>query len=181
MKILESFLFYSSYSFGGECRARFLVSMAESSSKKQKVSKKGLKKKDEKKEDNGDKQTIAEGSFVRVKHLAPKSKKQNGARSVWVSRRSNQAHLVRRCSALLDSPGDAVTIHGLGAAVEAAANLSLELRRRWNEQLVVDVQTTTVELTDELRAMGDNVDSKIETRLNSSIIITLRRKNKNEK
>jgi ribonuclease P/MRP protein subunit RPP20 len=120
--------------------------------------------------------TKADASFVRVKHVAPKE--ATNPRVVWVSRRSNQAHLLRRCSELLDKEGSEVVINGLGAAIVAAVNLSLELNRQWNDQLVLDVATSTVSLTDELRPLADETDSKIETRLNSAVRIIVRRKPK---
>jgi hypothetical protein len=113
-----------------------------------------------------------EKGFVRVKHVAPKD--ATASKIFWVSRRSNQAHLIGRCSTMLEK-GD-IVLNGLGAAILTAIDLSLELNRRWNNQLVLDVKTTTVELTDELRPDGDGLDTKIDTRFNSGVSISIRKR-----
>ncbi len=116
---------------------------------------------------------MSEPRFKRVKRAAPKG--ATSARVVWVSRRTRQAHLIKRLSAMLDK-NEAVMVNGLGAAVLPAVDLCLELNRRWNNNLTLDVITDTVQLTDEMRPLEDGEDASVETRLNSAVRIAVKRK-----
>ena len=69
-------------------------------------------------------------------------------------------------------------VYGLGAAMNVALEMCLELNERWDDKLILDVTTDTVELMDEYIPEIDGVEAKVETRLNSSVRIIITRKKK---
>ena len=69
-------------------------------------------------------------------------------------------------------------VYGLGAAMNVALEMCLELNERWDDKLILDVTTDTVELMDEYIPEIDGVEAKVETRLNSSVRIVITRKKK---
>jgi hypothetical protein len=127
-------------------------------------------------EDKGGDDKAAEPQYKRVKHAAPRG--PTGPRVVWVSRRTRQAHLIKRLSTALLGKNEPLIINALGAAILPAVNLALELNRRWNNGLVLEYATGTVKLNDELQPLADGVDVRMEKRLNSSIRITVTRRRK---
>jgi len=90
---------------------------------------------------------------------------------VYITRRTNFKAQLARCEKLLDSGFDAIYIHGLGAAVNRAINLGLQLKRRGLGSLDVAVNTSTVEVTDDLEPLLDDLESQSRVRNCSAVHI----------
>jgi hypothetical protein len=70
-------------------------------------------------------------------------------------------------------------VHGLGAAVESAAEISLRIQEEMLGFVTMNIETQTVDLIDDLEHIGspkeDKPFRKVQTRKNSSIVVTIRR------
>lgn len=92
---------------------------------------------------------------------------------VYITRRTNFKAQLARCEKLLDSGFDSVYIHGLGAAVNRAINLALQLKRRGLGSLDMAVNTSTVGVTDDLEPLLDDMESQTRVRNCSAIHIKI--------
>jgi len=92
---------------------------------------------------------------------------------VYVTRRTNFKSQLARCEKLLDTGFDSIFVHGLGAAVNRAINLSLQLKRRGLGSLDVAVNTSTVEVTDDLEPLLDELESQTRVRNCSAVHIKI--------
>ena len=94
---------------------------------------------------------------------------------VYVNRRSDFVSQLARCRKLLDQGVNVLNIHGLGAAINRAINLALQLKETHSETLEVSATTSTVEVTDDLEPLTDADDYHTQTRHVSALHITLYR------
>ncbi|VDO96885.1 unnamed protein product [Soboliphyme baturini] len=90
---------------------------------------------------------------------------------VYVTKRTNFKGQMTRCQKLLDNEFSEVYIHGLGAAINRAINLALQIKRNGLGSLDVAVETATVRLTDDLDPLIDTAEPKTRTRLCSAVHI----------
>jgi len=93
---------------------------------------------------------------------------------VYVSEKTNFKAQESKCTKLLDQ-GNEVIIHGLGKAVNRAINLGLQLKDKGLGTVQLCVQTSSVELTDDLLPETDEGEAKTSTRNNSAIHIRVYR------
>lgn len=89
---------------------------------------------------------------------------------VYVSRRTNFKQQLERCQKLMDS-GNEVYIHGLGAAINRAVNLALELKHSSVGNVETETHTSTVELVDDFEPETDEYEPETFTRNNSAVHI----------
>ncbi|XP_011297675.1 ribonuclease P protein subunit p20 [Fopius arisanus] len=75
------------------------------------------------------------------------------------------------CEKLLDGGEPEIIIHGLGAAINRACNLALQLKKNSSGTLDIDTRTSTVHLIDDLEPLKDDVDCEVNSRNNSAIHI----------
>ncbi len=94
---------------------------------------------------------------------------------IYVNRKTNFKGQLARCQRMLDSGTKEVYIHGLGAAINRAINLSLQLKARGSGSLEVSANTSTVELIDDLEPDNDNTEPDIQIRSNSAVHIKVYR------
>ena len=94
---------------------------------------------------------------------------------IYVSNKTDFKAQLARCHKMLDTGVNEIYIHGLGAAVNRAVNLALQLQKCNIDTLQLSVNTSTVELTDDLEPKGDDADSETRDRNNSAIHIKLSR------
>jgi len=92
---------------------------------------------------------------------------------VYVTRRTNFKAQIARCQKLLDGGFDTIYIHGLGAAVNRAINLSLQLKRRGLGSLDSAINTSTVEVTDDLEPLLDEMEAQTRVRNCSAVHIKI--------
>ncbi|CAG0890739.1 unnamed protein product, partial [Darwinula stevensoni] len=79
------------------------------------------------------------------------------------------------CEKLIESGESELFIHGLGAAVNRAVNLALQLTLQYPEVLGIHCNTSTVELTDDLESHNESMEPRTQKRNNSAIHIRVYR------
>eukprot|EP00050_Salpingoeca_kvevrii_P018444 m.74355 g.74355 ORF g.74355 m.74355 type:complete len:190 (+) comp8052_c2_seq1:135-704(+) len=92
---------------------------------------------------------------------------------LYVSRSSSFAAQLERAKKLLDSDHREVCIHGLGAAINRAINLALQLEKFYAGAATVHVETSTVRLIDDLQPHSPDEDDTAQVRSNSAVHITV--------
>ncbi|KJE91975.1 hypothetical protein CAOG_03018 [Capsaspora owczarzaki ATCC 30864] len=90
---------------------------------------------------------------------------------IYVTRSTHFDAQFARAQKLLDSGYSEICLHGLGASINRAINLALQLQQQYMAPLVLSTTTSTVELTDDLQPKAKNVASKSQTRSNSAVHI----------
>ncbi|XP_067682768.1 ribonuclease P protein subunit p20-like [Haliotis asinina] len=110
--------------------------------------------------------------FTLRKRLPPKLPKRKD--DVYVTRKTDFQAQMKRCQNILDS-GNEVYIHGLGAAVNRAINLALQLKANGRGTIGVSCRTSTVELTDDLEPNNDETEADTSLRNNSAVHIKVYR------
>lgn len=94
---------------------------------------------------------------------------------IYVTRKTNFTAQLQRCQRLLDSGSNEVYIHGLGAAINRALNLALQLKERGLGTIEIAVNTSSVELVDDLEPVDSDQEQKTHTRVNSAVHIKVYR------
>ena len=89
---------------------------------------------------------------------------------VYVTRKTNFTSQLERAQKILDSENE-VYIHGLGAAINQAINLGLQLQTNGHGSVEIATHTSTVELVDDLEPQTDELEPETQSRNNSAIHI----------
>ncbi len=112
----------------------------------------------------------SEESFVRQRRGAPRQapKQKN---DIYVNKQSDFKCQLERAQKLLDSGFNEVFIHGLGAAINRAVNLALQLQQRGHGSIQISTQTLSTQVVDDFRPLDEEQDSYSETKTKSSIKI----------
>ncbi|KAI9094034.1 ribonuclease P protein subunit p20 [Phlyctochytrium arcticum] len=98
------------------------------------------------------------------------------ANDIYVSRKSNFIGLLKRGQKILDDEQyTTLTIHGLGAAMKRAIELALRLKEDNLDRISWTIETSTVNLVDDVEPEDVDDDLVSETRQNSSIHICIRK------
>lgn len=92
---------------------------------------------------------------------------------VYITRKTNFNSQMARCSKLFDEGEKEIYIHGLGAAVNRAITLALELIEKSGGTLCQSVETSTVKLIDDIEPLTDEGEHHTRTRTNSAIHIRI--------
>ncbi|XP_064601287.1 ribonuclease P protein subunit p20-like [Liolophura sinensis] len=103
------------------------------------------------------------------KRLPPRLPKRKN--DIYVSRKTDFKQQFARCQKLFDSGWNEVYIHGLGAAINRAVNLALQLKDKGMGTLDLAVHTSTVELTDDFEPETDDLEPESRSRNNSTVHI----------
>lgn len=90
---------------------------------------------------------------------------------IYVTRKSNFASQMEQCEKLFDGGEKEVYIHGLGAAINRALNIALQLESRSLGTLQVAISTSTVDLVDDIEPLCDEGDFDTRERSNSAVHI----------
>ncbi|CAH1792410.1 unnamed protein product [Owenia fusiformis] len=91
---------------------------------------------------------------------------------IYVTKKTNFNCQLKRCKNLLDTGKHCeIYIHGLGNAVNRAVNLALKLKAESAGTLDTAVNTSTVELIDDLEPNTDDVEPGTQTRNSSAVHI----------
>lgn len=94
---------------------------------------------------------------------------------VYVTNRSNFQSELAKCEKLLEGGETEVFIHGLGAAVNRAVNLALQLESKYLGTVQLTVNTSSATLIDDLEPVHDQATYDTQTRQNSVIHIRVHR------
>uniref|UniRef100_A0A915JND2 Ribonuclease P protein subunit p20 n=1 Tax=Romanomermis culicivorax TaxID=13658 RepID=A0A915JND2_ROMCU len=93
---------------------------------------------------------------------------------IYVTKRTNFRAQLERCRKLLDDKAfDQIFVHGLGAAVNRALNLALQLKRQSVGTLEMELNTSTIEVTDDLYPLLDDLEFRQRIRNVSAVHIRL--------
>lgn len=93
---------------------------------------------------------------------------------VYISKKTNFKAQMIRCQTFLDN-GNKVYIHALGAAINRAVNLALQLKANGCGSVEISTNTSTVYLTDDLEPTNDKLEYETLKRTNSAIHIKVYR------
>nr|XP_015916314.1 ribonuclease P protein subunit p20 [Parasteatoda tepidariorum] len=91
---------------------------------------------------------------------------------VYVNQKTPFIAQFNKCKTLLSKEKE-IHIHGLGAAVNTAVNLALQLKTFYLNTIVLDTTTSSVELIDDFTPLNGKFKPKTNTRKNSVIHIKL--------
>lgn len=112
--------------------------------------------------------------FVRQRrtpqHHTPKRKND-----IYVNKQSDFKCQLERAQKLLDSGYNEIYIHGLGAAINRAGNLALQLKQRGHGNIELSAQTFSTQVVDDFRSVNEEQESYSEARTKSSIKIKVYR------
>ncbi|XP_022663250.1 ribonuclease P protein subunit p20-like [Varroa jacobsoni] len=95
---------------------------------------------------------------------------------VYVNTRTEFKHQFERAKDVLLGGGKEVHIHGIGAAVNRAINIALQVQSHFGEVMGTDVRTGTIEVTDDLEPLANDVEPQSQKRKVSTIHIRVFRK-----
>ncbi|XP_061172643.1 ribonuclease P protein subunit p20-like [Saccostrea echinata] len=95
---------------------------------------------------------------------------------VYVTRKTNFNCQLERSQKILDSENE-VYIHGLGAAINRAINLALQLQSKGQGSVEMSAHTSTLELVDDLEPQTDDLEPETQSRNNSAIHIKMYKMN----
>lgn len=94
------------------------------------------------------------------------------ANDVYINNKTNFKAQLARCFKCLEYE-DCVQIHGLGAAVSIAINLALQVQLKSVVPIDIAVNTSTVDLIDDLEPQIDTAAFQYQRRQNSAVHIQL--------
>lgn len=97
-------------------------------------------------------------------------KKKN---TILVHRKSDFKGQLERCQKLLDKGEEELTIHGLGAAINRAVNIALQLEVRAKGTIKLTTSTSTVDLVDDFEPIAEDIDPYARSRSCSAIHIVV--------
>lgn len=132
-----------------------------------------MKNSEEKKKRDHIRELIDNEEYVLMKRIPRKLPKRKN--DVYVGRKTNFKCQLERCQKLLDTETNEVFIHGLGAAINRAINLALQLQIRGQGTVEISAHTSTVELMDDLEPETDDLEPGSFARHNSAIHIRVYR------
>ncbi|XP_066597253.1 ribonuclease P protein subunit p20 [Prorops nasuta] len=114
-------------------------------------------------------------NYVMKKRLpfGPRRNKQN---DIYITNKSNFKPQLQKCEKLLEIGAQEVVIHALGAAINSACRLALQLQETHSGTLELDIRTSTVDLIDDFEPLSDEAEYKVNQRQNSAIHIRVYRK-----
>lgn len=111
-----------------------------------------------------------------IKRRQPFGSASKRSKDVFVTNRTNFKAQLRKCEKLLNDGMSEVIIHGLGAAVNRACSLALQLREAHYGGIELDIKTSTVSIIDDFEPLDDDLDYETVTRNNSAVHIRAFRK-----
>merc|ERR1712227_170784 len=124
-----------------------------------------------------EKKKAANGNQILVEEVSLRKRLPRGLprrdNDVYISRSTPEQLQLIRCQKLLDKGVSELWIHGLGAAVQRAICISLQLQQSAAGSLDIHTYTNTVELIDDLEPSCDGDVYDTQTRNNSAVHIRL--------
>ena len=109
-------------------------------------------------------------SFVRQRR-GPQRQTPKQKNDIYVNKQSDFKCQLERAQKLLDSGYNEVFIHGLGAAINRAVNLALQLEERGHGSIQISAQTLSTQVVDDFRPLDEEQEAYSETKTKSSVKI----------
>ncbi|KAF4521043.1 hypothetical protein B566_EDAN008115 [Ephemera danica] len=107
-----------------------------------------------------------------LKRRNPSSHLLRKKNDVYVDSKIPLKILFQTCEKLLDTETE-IIVHGLGAAIVNTINLALLLQQQHINTLQISVNTSTVELIDDIQPEADAFETETQKRLNSAVHIRI--------
>ncbi len=120
-------------------------------------------------ETRNEEQNVDREEVVLMKRLSKDMPRRKN--DIYVSKNTDYKNQIARCRRMLDSGWNELYIHGLGAAVNRAINIALQLKALGNGSIDVCVHTSSVELVDDIEPCSDTQEPEMQTRNNSAVHI----------
>ncbi|KHJ87020.1 hypothetical protein OESDEN_13213 [Oesophagostomum dentatum] len=89
----------------------------------------------------------------------------------YVTKKSSISSTLKRVEELLQNKENEIFIHGLGASLNRAMVLALEVQNMFNNAVSMDITTSTVNVTDDLFPLSDEFELGIRNRPLSAVHI----------
>eukprot|EP00127_Corallochytrium_limacisporum_P005478 Clim_evm26s206 gene=Clim_evmTU26s206 len=99
---------------------------------------------------------------------------------IYVARNTDFNSALKRAKKVLDNGGSFVDIHGLGATINKALNLALQLDKQYKGVFKLSCRTSTVVVVDDLEPTTENLRHKTRTRNVSALHVHLYREEKQQ-
>ncbi|KAJ7372630.1 ribonucleases P/MRP protein subunit pop7 [Desmophyllum pertusum] len=119
---------------------------------------------------------MADRSSSNVVKKRPPQKGQKRRNDIYVNRKTDFAAQLERCQKSLDSSEQEVRIHGLGAAINRAINLAMQLEQRGQGTVELSTTTSSVKLVDDFEPEDDDHEEYSKVRTNSAVHIRVYKK-----
>lgn len=120
-----------------------------------------------------DKESSTGNSRPKIQKREPVKHENNSLSNVYVNNQSSLIGQIEKCEKLLREENE-IIVHGLGSAVPIAINLALQLNNLHSNTLSLDVNTSTVQLVDDIEPTSEEGDYKTQVRNNSSVHIRIK-------
>uniref|UniRef100_A0A1I7TE44 Ribonuclease P protein subunit p20 n=1 Tax=Caenorhabditis tropicalis TaxID=1561998 RepID=A0A1I7TE44_9PELO len=105
----------------------------------------------------------------------PPVKPSTDPNHIYITRKTNIESQVKSAETVLNNSFDEVFIHGLGASINKALVFALELERRFGGSVQSDIQTSTVQCTDDIVSLGELEQTETRHRYISAVHVHLYR------
>ncbi|XP_015601320.1 ribonuclease P protein subunit p20 isoform X1 [Cephus cinctus] len=112
---------------------------------------------------------LTDSKHILRKRLPVCQPKRN--KDIYVTNKTSFKAQLNKCEKLLDAGEPEVIIHGLGAAINRACNLALQLKENHHGTVDLDINTSTVDIIDDFEPLTDDADYEVNNRQNSAIHI----------
>ncbi|XP_072949409.1 ribonuclease P protein subunit p20-like isoform X1 [Epargyreus clarus] len=96
---------------------------------------------------------------------------KEGDNVIFITKKTNFKAQLDKCCDLLTKGEKEIILHGLGAAIQRCCNLALQLEILFSGTCQIEINTSTVELIDDLEPLTDDIDFGAQVRNSSSIHI----------
>lgn len=80
----------------------------------------------------------------------PPVKPSSDPNHIYITRKTNVESQVKSAETMLNNSFDEVFIHGMGASINKALVFAMELERKFGGSVKSDIQTSTVQCTDDI-------------------------------
>jgi len=112
--------------------------------------------------------------FELRKRLPPQMPRS--ADHVYINMRTDFKFQMARAKKVIFDGANEVHIHGLGAAINRAINIALQVQSHYNDALDIDVRTSTIQVVDDFEPLQNDLEPRSQARYVSTIHIRLFRK-----
>ncbi|OAD58751.1 Ribonuclease P protein subunit p20 [Eufriesea mexicana] len=111
-----------------------------------------------------------------IKKRQPFGRRQKQDNDIFITNKTNFKAQLKKCEKLLSNDTSEVIIHGLGATVQRACNLALQLKEIHYGSVELDTRTSTISIIDDFEPLDDNGNYETINRNNSAVHIRVFRK-----
>lgn len=105
----------------------------------------------------------------------PPAKPSGDPNHIYITRKTNVESQAKSAEEMLNNAFDEIFIHGMGASVNKALVFAMEVERKFGGSVKLDVQTSTVECTDDIVSLLDLDQNETRHRSVSAVHVHLYR------